>query len=70
MSGDTVAFVRRLDTREPAAAITPSGAGYGFTPSDEGTDSRPVPVSDRADALWFEDREDYEVEWIEEEAPA
>lgn len=68
MSEEFVARVVRKDTRKSKAALTPGGRGYGFSPSEETTDSKPVPIMHRADAIWFAEREGYEVEWLDEEA--
>ena len=69
MSESHIANVRRRDTQKEAAAITPGGRGYGFVPSDDSKDSKPVTVIDRADAIWFEDHDGYVVEWLDQEPP-
>ena len=63
-----IARVRRRDTDEPGAVVTPSGTGYGFLPDDDG-DSKPVDLTDRADAIYFADHEDFKVEWLDQEPP-
>lgn len=72
-----VARVRRhgLDG-EPTAVLTSSGASYGFTPREPGSDvSSWVLVSSEEDALYLdgltarEGGNPYEVEWLTEYPP-
>jgi hypothetical protein len=63
-----LALVRHRELTQPRSEVTPSGNGYGFVPTGDGS-SRSVGVTKRSDALYFEQHEDYVVEWLEEEAP-
>lgn len=62
---EIIAYVVRKDTQEPTAEVTPTEVGHAFLPGEDG-DSKPVGVERREVALWFEDQDRFEVEWLDE----